>query len=78
MEGVVAEKDDDPLSGRADLNRRPPAPHAGALNLAALRPDVEADYNPAPINRQCCPPDGPIPITLPEVLEWASPQDLFY
>ena len=28
-------------SGRADLNRRPPAPHAGALNRAALRPDAD-------------------------------------
>ena len=28
-------------SGRADLNCRPPAPKAGALNQAALRPDLD-------------------------------------
>lgn len=28
-------------SGRADLNRRPPAPKAGALNRAALRPGCQ-------------------------------------
>ena len=27
------------ISGRRDLNLRPPAPQAGALNHAALRPD---------------------------------------
>ena len=47
LKRVVEETIDDPQSGRADLNRRPPAPHAGALNLAAPRPDVEGDYKPA-------------------------------
>ena len=33
--------DDIYWSGREDLNLRPPAPKAGALNQAALRPDID-------------------------------------
>ncbi len=58
---------DDPLSGRADLNRRPPAPHAGALNLAALRPDFDCDYNPAIMNRQCYGVMQALVVNLPSI-----------
>ena len=34
------------LSGRQDSNLRPPAPKAGAMNRATLRPDLLLKFNP--------------------------------
>ena len=34
------------LSGRQDSNLRPPAPKAGAMNRATLRPELPIKFNP--------------------------------